>query len=237
MTSARTPARDRRPPATASRRSARCFPTSGPATRPAFGVRVVLAALLPGRGQGRHRLHPRRLQPRRRCPGAEEPHPDHPVRPDRRLRPAARRLLRLRRAARRRVRRRPAAHHPQGRAADLPAPAPAQPALPSGPADRRPVPRHRARHQRHREPCCGWPCSISSRPCSKSAGHRDPVADVRLALRARHLRRGRDLHRLYLPVHQLAGEVPPHDERDGLRRADQGDRLPAELRDGQVFRQ
>ena len=90
-----------------------------------------------------------------------------PFAPDRRLRPAAGRLLRLRRAARRGVRRGAAADDPQGRAADLRAPAPAQPALPSGPADRRPLARHRTRHQRHREPCCGWRCSTSCRRCSK----------------------------------------------------------------------
>ena len=42
---------------------------------------------------------------------------------------------------------------------------------------------------------------------------------------------------LHVRLHQLAGALPPRDERDRQRGEDQGARQPAELRDGQVFRQ
>ncbi len=43
------------------------------------------------------------------------------------------------------------------------------------------------------------------------------------------------LRHLHLPDHRMARARPPQDEREGHRRQPEGDRQPAELRDGEVF--
>ena len=60
---------------------------------------------------------------------------------------------------------------------------------------------------------------------------------LRLALCRGHARDDRRLCRLHLLGHRLAGALPPRDERARQRGQHQGDRQPAQLRDGQVFRQ
>ena len=74
----------------------------------------------------------------------------------------------LRRTARRHLRQGGAARDPPRGAADLPAPARAVAALPSGPADRRPVPRRSSAAPRASSSCCSSCCSTSCRPCSRS---------------------------------------------------------------------
>ena len=59
---------------------------------------------------------------------------------------------------------------------------------------------------------------------------------VRLALRRGGHRDRRRLSRLHDDRHQLAHRHPPFDERKRHRRQHQGDRQPAQFRDGQVFR-
>ena len=60
---------------------------------------------------------------------------------------------------------------------------------------------------------------------------------LRLDLCRRHLHDDRRLYRLYLLDHRLAHALPARDERAQHRSQHQGGRQPAELRDGQVFRQ
>ena len=130
------------------------------------------------------------------------------------LRPAPRRALRARRPARRAPARLP----------DLRASARPFAALPPGAADRRPVPHHRARHDRHRDdrPACD--------PERRSDRHRiradrgDRLVPVRIPLR-----RGDRGHRPALclvhdPGERLADHHPPRDERFRHRRAFQGHR-------------
>ncbi len=192
---------------------------------------------LPGAGQGGDRLYPAGLQPRRRRPVPEAP-PGHGAgRAHPRLRPAARRLRRLRRAAGRRVRRRAAAHDPPGGAAHVPAHAQPVDALPPGPADRRRVPLHRARRAGIAAGAAPGRVQPAADAVRGAARHQHHLDAVRLALRPGHLRRGGQLHRLHHRLHHLAGEIPPPDERGRQRGEHQGARQPAELRDGEVFRQ
>ena len=189
------------------------------------------------RRQGDHRLHPDHLQARGR----------RPERAGGRHRPAARAAAGLRRrahpggglrgAARDGLRAGGAERDPCRGAGDVPAPAPAVAALPSGAADRRPVAGDRARHQRHRQPA-PLP-AVPDRPDAvrDRAGRGRAVAALRRALRRHHPRHHRRLRRLYAGGHAVADQVPPPDGRGGERGQHQGDRQPAQLRDGQVFRQ
>ena len=110
-------------------------------------------------------------------------------------------------------------------------------ALSSGAAHRRPVARHRARRQGHRD----------DRPLHHAGDRAD---HPRIRADRRHLRlrlwlalcRGDRRHRLALHLVHGAGEQlahldPPRDERVRHRRQHQGDRLAAQLRDGQIFQQ
>ena len=190
-------------------------------------------------GQARHRLRAGDLRPHRRCAGAEGQHraARHPLGAGDRLWPAAHGLRRVRRAARRAVRQGAAARGAHRRAAHLRASARAQPALPSRPADRCAGPRDRPR-------LAGHPVGAAARGVQRgadgdraAAGHRDHLAPVRLALRRDHLRRGGELRRLHHELRHLALAHPPHDERHRQRCQHEGARQPAELRDGEVFRQ
>ena len=58
---------------------------------------------------------------------------------------------------------------------------------------------------------------------------------VRLALRAGDADHGRGLHVLHLHRDRMADRDPPQDERFRHRGEHQGDRLAAELRDGEIF--
>ena len=62
------------------------------------------------------------------------------------------------------------------------------------------------------------------------------LVDVRLALRADHRRHRRALHDVHLLRDRVAHRHSPQDERQRHRRQHQGDRLAAQLRDGEVFR-
>ncbi len=145
----------------------------------------------------------------------------------------------LRRDARRGVRRRAAAHRPQGGAADLRASAPAVAALPPRPPDRRPVARDRARHRRHRERAAPGGVQHPADPARGAAGHRascGSMFDWRFA--AGHVRARSSLYIAFtFAFTNWRVQFRRDDERDRQRGADQGDRQPAELRDGQVFRQ
>ena len=121
---------------------------------------------------------------------------------------------------------------------DLRAPAPAVAALPPRPADRRAVARHRPRHQGHRERAAArrvqHPADAAGGACwSPAILWR--MFDWRYALLT--LVAVGVYISLHARLHQLARALPPHHERDRQRGADQGARQPAELRDGQVFRQ
>ena len=67
-----------------------------------------------------------------------------------------------------------------------------------------------------------------------AAGRRAAVA-VRLALCRRRPDHGRGLHVLHLSRDRVADRDPPQDERFRHRGEHQGDRLAAELRDGEIF--
>ena len=154
-----------------------------------------------------------------------------------RLRPAARRLRRVRRTAGRAVRQGAAAGGPHRGAAHLPASACAQPALPSRPPDRRAGACDRPRLAGH--PVGAAACGVQRGADGDrtAAGHRDHLAPVRLALRRHHLQRGGELRRLHHELRRVALAHPAHDERHRQRCKHQGARQPAELRDGEVFRQ
>ena len=160
-----------------------------------------------------------------------------PVRHPCRLRLRSRAGAGLRRAARRGLRQGGAARDPQCGARDLPASARAVAALPSRPADRRPVARHRARHQGDRVPALLLLFSIL--PTIVEIALVSGIlwwmfdwrfAAVTLVDRAR-------LCRLHLRHHRMAPQIPSRHERERQRGQHQGDRQPAQLRDGQVFRQ
>ena len=189
--------------------------------------------------QARHRRRAGGLWPHRRCAGAEGQHGSarHPAGSGDRLWPAARRLRRVRRAARCIVRQGAAARRPHRRAAHLPASARAQPALPSRSPDRCAGPRDRSRLAGHSVGAAPRGVQRGADVARAVAGHRDHLAPVRLALRRDHIRRGGELRRLHHELCRLALAYPPHDERHRQRRQHQGARQPAELRDGEVFRQ
>ena len=126
---------------------------------------------------------------------------------------------------------------PQSRVADLRAPARAVAALPSGSPDRRAVAGHRSRHQRHPVGAAAGCLQRHPDAVRDADGDRHHLGHLRLALRAADARRGRRLSRLHARLHQCARAHPPHHERHRQRGADPRDRQPAELRDGEVFRQ
>ena len=110
-------------------------------------------------------------------------------------------------------------------------------ALPPGAPHRRLEPRHRARRlwRRHHRAHGG----VELDPDRGRASH--DLRPHRLLFRL-YLRRGRAAHRRALCVVYLLGERtahrhPPRHERVRYRGAFQGGRQPAQLRDGQIFRQ
>ena len=147
--------------------------------------------------------------------------------PDERVQQPARRALRQGRPARR----------AQSRLQHLRPHARAVAALSPAAADRRPVAHHRARRQRHRDDRpLHHPQHAAdvSRVRLRRGGHRLPVRlEVprrrRVTVVALRLVHGEGL--------RLAHQDPPDDERIRPGRPLQGDRLAAQLRDGQIFRQ
>ena len=187
------PALTYRPHAPPFRPSAPCFPISGRRGIAARGSGWSRRAL-PGLGQGRDRVRADRLWPGGRRAGAQGEAaaiiavPVALIVGYGLLRVV---LLRLRRAAGRGVRRRPAAHRPQGRRANLRPSAPAVAALPPRPADGRAVAGAGARHDRHRIGAAALDVQHHPDADRDDAGRGILWAHVRLAVRARHLRRRR----------------------------------------------
>ena len=108
-------------------------------------------------------------------------------------------------------------------------------ALPSRAQDRRADPRARARPQRHRDHRAhGDPAALAHHHRAGADRRRADVA-VRLALRAGDHDHRRRLHDLHLSRHRMAHRHPPPHERKRHRRQRQGDRLAAQLRDGEIF--
>ncbi len=108
-------------------------------------------------------------------------------------------------------------------------------ALPSRAQDRRPDARAGARPQRHRDHRADGDPATGADRHRAGADRRHPDVAVRLALcRADPGHRHR-LHGVHLLRHRMAHRHPPQDERQRLRRQRQGDRLAAQLRDGEVF--
>ncbi len=142
-----------------------------------------------------------------------------------------------RRGARRGVRAGVPAGDPQSRARGLPPSACAVPALPSRAPDRRAEPRHRARHAGHGVPDPLHDLQHPADPARDRAGRRHPVEPLRLALRRRDARHHRRLHPVLGRAVGMAHQVRAPHERCRHRGQRQGDRQPAQLRDGQVFRQ
>ena len=110
-------------------------------------------------------------------------------------------------------------------------------ALPPGPADGRAFAGDRTRHAGH-DLRAGLP-AVQHHPhdLRDPAGLPDPVGDVRLQLHRGDPGDGRRLHRLDADVHRMAHPLPPGDERDGPGSQHPRGGQPAELRDGEVFRQ
>jgi ATP-binding cassette subfamily B protein len=107
--------------------------------------------------------------------------------------------------------------------------------FPSGAQDRRLDARAGARPLRHRgDRADGDPAVDPDHRRGVAADGRAAVA-VRLALRAGHRDHGRDLHVLHLHRDRMADRNPPQDERFRHRGEHQGDRLAAQLRDGEIF--
>ena len=160
--------------------------------------RVLLALSFPGRGQARQRRraagNERDRRYARRPPGgaaAAAGAADH-------LRRAAPVEHAVRGTARRRLRARRAARDPAHCADGVPPSAQPEPALSSRPPDRRHHARHRARHARHRHAHELHAVLDHSGDTRVRAGGGGAAEQVRLAFRRHHVRRGRDLHRLYL---------------------------------------
>ena len=127
----------------------------------------------------------------------------------------------------------------RGAAARLPhlrAHAPAVAALPSRAQDRRADPRARARPQRHRDHRAHGDPAAGADHHRARADRRRAALSVRLALRRGHPGDRRLLHGLHLLRDRMAHRHPPQDERQRHRRQRQGDRLAAQLRDGEIFR-
>ena len=108
-------------------------------------------------------------------------------------------------------------------------------ALSSGAQDRRADAGAGARPLRHRSHRAdGDPAAGADHRRGRAADGRAAVA-VRLALRGGHHDHRRDLHVLHLCRDRMADRDPPQDERVRHRGQHQGDRLAAELRDGEIF--
>ena len=108
-------------------------------------------------------------------------------------------------------------------------------ALPSRAQDRRPDARAGARPQRHRNHRAhGDPAALAHHHRARADRRRADV-EVRLALRAGDHDHCRRLHDLHLSRHRMAHRHPPPHERERHRRQHQGDRLAAQLRDGEIF--
>ena len=111
-------------------------------------------------------------------------------------------------------------------------------ALSSGAAHRRAGARRRARHRRHRVPAVVHAVQrraddvrdprSSARSCGGSTTGPSPPSRLTTIVA---------LHRLHLLGDRLAGALSPRDERAQQRGQHQGGRQPAQLRDGQIFRQ
>ena len=116
------------------------------------------------------------------------------------------------------------------------APASTVAALSSRAQDRRPDAGARARPQRHRDDRSDLDADRGSDRRRIRADRRRDADLLRLALRRGDQRHRDRLSGLYDRRHQLAHRHSPFDERERHRRQHQGDRQPAQLRDGQVFR-
>ena len=108
-------------------------------------------------------------------------------------------------------------------------------AFSSGAQDRRTDARSRARPQRDRDHHSHLDADRSPNGGRIRAGRRRDADLVRLALCRRDQRNGGRVSGLYDARHQLAHRHPAFDERERHRRQHQGDRQPAQLRDGEIF--
>ena len=109
-------------------------------------------------------------------------------------------------------------------------------AFSSGAQDRRADARSRTRPQRHRNDHSHLDAYRGSDDRRVRAGRRRDAGVVRLALCRGDQRHGRRLFDLYDARHQLADRHPSFHERERHGREHQGDRQPAQLRDGEIFR-
>ncbi len=137
--------------------------------------------------------------------------------------------------ARRRVRQ---GRHARGAPARLPhlrAHARIIAALPSRAQDRRVDARARARPQRHRDHRAHGHSAACAHHHRAQPDRRRADVEIRLALRGRDHDHRRALYDLHLLRHRMAHRHPPQDERQRHRRQHQGDRLAAQLRDGEIF--
>ena len=108
-------------------------------------------------------------------------------------------------------------------------------ALPSRAQDRRADARAGARPQRHRDHRAHGDPAARADHRRTGADRRRAALAVRLALRRGDPRHRRALHGLHLFRDRVAHRHPPQDERQRHRRQHQGDRLAAQLRDGEIF--
>ena len=139
-------------------------------------------------------------------------------------------------AARRRVRQGGDARGAAARDPHLRAHARAVAALSSRAQDRRADARAGARPQRHRDHRAhGHPATAADHRRGRADRGR-AVLPVRLALRAGDPGHRRALHVVHLSRDRVAHRHPPPHERQRQRRQHQGDRLAAQLRDGEIFR-
>ena len=143
----------------------------------------------------------------------------------------------LQRAAQRRLRQGRTTRGASPRAVDVPAYPCAVAALSSRTAHRRSGARRRARHGGDRIPAVLH--AVQRRPDAVRDRRRlrDPVAALRLDLRARHAGDDRRLYRLHVCRDRLAHPPPARDEHAQHRGEHEGGRQSAELRNRQVFRE
>ena len=123
------------------------------------------------------------------------------------------------------------------RAVDVPAHPCAVAALSPRTAHRRSGARRRARHGGDRIPAVVHAVQRRADVVRDRRRLRDPVAALRLDLRARHAGDDRRLYRLHLHRDRLAHPPPARDEHAQHRGEHEGGRQPAQLRDRQIFRE
>ena len=234
--------------ADASRRSFPCRPAAARRTQPALDQPPVSLSVgiprpraagagaadrrqagLGGGAAGAEGNHRRARQAASRAGAAAGPDPH--------LRPAAFRQHHLRRPARRDLRQGDAARDAPHQHGGVQAPARAVAALSSGTADRRHHARHRARRPGAVEP--GRLPAVPHHPhgAGNPHGRGHPVRQARLGVRSADADHPGGLHRLHRHHHRMAHPVRTPGQYARFGSLWPRHRQPAELRDGQVFRQ